>query len=177
MTNSARQIAKAPAKDRDLTPARILMGMRPETIEHLLAVYFTHVHVSLIASAADNKNVWPVVFKPSFHPSLCPPVLLLAILSISSCVAPTSAAHEFSPDALFRAAEDALHRCRMESRIEIVQALVLLSLRQTGNGEKGSAFLYAGRASSMALDLGLNLAGPPALRETVRVIPTSSLTL
>jgi hypothetical protein len=58
-------------------------------------------------------------------------------------------------------AESALHRCRMECRVDIIQSLILLSLRQTGCGDKHSAFTYAGRACCMALNLGLNLAPPP----------------
>ena len=61
-------------------------------------------------------------------------------------------------DKLFAMAERSLHHCKQESRVDMVQAMILLSLRQTGCGDKGSAFLYAGRACTMALNLGLNLA-------------------
>lgn len=59
---------------------------------------------------------------------------------------------------LFHMAERALHHCRMENRIDIIQSLILLSLRQTGCGDKNLAFTYAGRACCMALSMGLNLA-------------------
>lgn len=83
------------------------------------------------------------------------------MLAIAACVAPVSEAQEQSgidKDILFQMAESALHRCRMECRVDIIQSLILLSLRQTGCGDKHSAFTYAGRACCMALNLGLNLA-------------------
>ena len=46
----------------------------------------------------------------------------------------------------------------MENRIDVVQALILLSLTQTGCGDKGAAFIYASRAVGMILNMGLNLA-------------------
>jgi len=55
-------------------------------------------------------------------------------------------------------AESALHRSRAENRIDVVQALILLSLTQTGCGDKGAAFIYASRAVGMSLNMGLNLA-------------------
>jgi hypothetical protein len=64
-----------------------------------------------------------------------------------------------SADALFNRAMSEVQRYAGESRIELVQALVLLSLRQTGNGMKSSAWMLSGQASAMAIDLGLHNAG------------------
>jgi hypothetical protein len=55
-------------------------------------------------------------------------------------------------------AESELHRSGTENRIDVVQALILLSLTQTGCGDKGAAFIYASRAVGMILNMGLNLA-------------------
>ncbi|WRT64920.1 uncharacterized protein IL334_001860 [Kwoniella shivajii] len=51
-----------------------------------------------------------------------------------------------------------LYESRNECRIDLIQCLLLLSLRQTGCGDKQSASMYAGRACCMALNMGLNLA-------------------
>lgn len=84
------------------------------------------------------------------------------MLAIAACVAPVKDDHDAEADKLFGMAERALHHCRMESRIDLIQALILLSLRQTGCGDKHMAFMYAGRACCMALNLGLNLASAQA---------------
>ncbi|RSH91638.1 hypothetical protein EHS25_009007 [Saitozyma podzolica] len=126
---------------------RPLLGLPPTMVDELLAVYFTHVH-----------NVWPLIYKPLFNPHVTSAPLLLSMLAIAACVAPSATKDGFDGHKLFRMAESSLHHCRMESRVDIVQAMILMSLRQTGNGDKGSAFLYAGRACTMVLNLGLNLA-------------------
>lgn len=105
--------------------------------------------------------MWPLIYKPMFHPHTTSQPLLLAMLAIAACVAPPPEAQEalgIDKDKLFQMAESALHRCRIECRVDIIQSLILLSLRQTGCGDKHSAFTYAGRACCMALNLGLNLA-------------------
>lgn len=79
------------------------------------------------------------------------------MLAISACLCSPST-DGIDGDKLYAMAESALHHCRNESRIDIIQALMILSLRQTGVGDKRSAFTYAGRAATMALNLGLHLA-------------------
>lgn len=91
------------------------------------------------------------------------PPLLLSILAIAACLANPRGKDGYDADKLFAMAETALHHCRNESRIDILQALMVLSLRQTGCGDKRSAFAYAGRASCMALNLGLHAAPTTAL--------------
>ncbi|BEI91542.1 uncharacterized protein CcaverHIS019_0403620 [Cutaneotrichosporon cavernicola] len=124
-----------------------LLGLPPALVDELLAVYFTHVH-----------NVWPLIYKPMFNPHATSAPLLLAMLSIAACVTLPSGKDGLDSDKLFAMAESALHHDRTESRIDILQALMVLSLRQTGCGNKRSAFAYGGRASIMALNLGLHLA-------------------
>jgi hypothetical protein len=80
------------------------------------------------------------------------------MLAIAACLANPSGKDGYDADKLFAMAETALHHCRNESRIDIIQALMVLSLRQTGCGDKRSAFAYAGRSSCMALNLGLHTA-------------------
>ena len=81
------------------------------------------------------------------------------MLAISACVSSPSAASGYDARKLYQMAESALHRSRAENRIDVVQALILLSLTQTGCGDKGAAFIYASRAVGMILNMGLNLAG------------------
>jgi len=80
------------------------------------------------------------------------------MLAISACVSPPSTASGYDARKLFRMAESALRRSGAENRIDVVQALILLSLTQTGCGDKGAAFIYASRAVGMILNMGLNLA-------------------
>jgi hypothetical protein len=98
------------------------------------------------------------------------------MLAISACVSPPSTASGLDARKLYRMAESALHRSRAENRIDVVQALILLSLTQTGCGDKGAAFIYASRAVGMSLNMGLNLArkddpmsvGPHTMNKLVR---------
>lgn len=92
-----------------------------------------------------------------FNPHTASAPLLLSMLAISACLCPPNT-DGIDGDKLYAMAESALHHCRNESRIDIIQALIILSLRQTGVGDKRSAFTYAGRAATMALNLGLHLA-------------------
>jgi hypothetical protein len=80
------------------------------------------------------------------------------MMSVAICVAPHLARNGLDSQSLFKLAEHALHRRRSESRIDVIQSLVLLSLRQTGCGDKLSAAVYCGRACSMVYALGLHLA-------------------
>ncbi|KAL7418775.1 hypothetical protein Q5752_006458 [Cryptotrichosporon argae] len=137
----------SPAPKRRV-PRAPFLGLPPALVDQLLAVYFTHVH-----------NVWPLIYKPLFSPHTVSSPLLLSMLAIAVCVSsPLPTDGGVDGDALFRMAESSLHHCRQENRVDLIQALILLSLRQTGCGDKNSAFAYAGRACCMALNLGLNLA-------------------
>lgn len=104
-----------------------------------------------------RQNVWPILYKPLFHPTQTHPVLLSAMLATASVVAvQSSAAPAIDAEALFLQAKDLLQRHRDESRMYVVQALFLLALAQTGRGNKGSAYIYAGQACAMALEMGLH---------------------
>lgn len=97
-----------------------------------------------------------------YHPRVLP-VLLWAILALAACISPAGSAstqrEEMTADELFAQAQLETQRYSGESRIELIQALVLLSLRQTGNGMKSSAWNLSGQACTMAIDLGLHNAG------------------
>lgn len=98
-----------------------------------------------------------------FHHPRTLPALMWSILALAACISPAPSAatppEEMSADALFDQAVLETQRYLGESRIELVQALVLLSLRQTGNGMKSSAWIFSGQACAMAIDLGLHNAG------------------
>lgn len=109
-----------------------------------------------------------------FHHARALPALLWAMLALAACISPSATsppappsssssaappAGELSADGLFAQALSEIQRFAGESRIELVQALVLLSLRQTGNGMKSSAWNLCGQACTMAIDLGLHNAG------------------
>jgi hypothetical protein len=98
-----------------------------------------------------------------FHHPRALPALMWSILALAACISPaptaSTPAEEMTADALFDQALLETQRYLGESRIELVQALVLLSLRQTGCGMKSSAWLHCGQACAMAIDLGLHNAG------------------
>ncbi|KIR26992.1 hypothetical protein I309_04159 [Cryptococcus deuterogattii LA55] len=121
-------------------------GIPTNMVDQLLAVYFTHVH-----------NVWPLICKPVFNPHHTSAHLLLSMLAVAICVAPEAAVGPFNSETLFVMAERALLQRRMELRVDIIQSFVLMSLRQTGCGDKMSAAIYANRASTMAFTMGLHL--------------------
>lgn len=79
------------------------------------------------------------------------------MLAVAICVAPEAAVGPFNSETLFVMAERALLQRRMELRVDIIQSFVLMSLRQTGCGDKMSAAIYANRASTMAFTMGLHL--------------------
>ncbi|ORY21002.1 fungal-specific transcription factor domain-domain-containing protein [Naematelia encephala] len=149
---------QAPETQARLRRGESLFGIPTAMVDQLLAVYFTHVH-----------NVWPLVHKPFFDPHKTPSHLLFSMLAVASCVAPSLTHEGFDSVVLFAMAERALHHRHMQSGLDIIQSLILLSLRQTGCGDKRSAALYAGRACIMALTMGLNLALSFQAGETTRV--------
>ncbi|KAK4688185.1 hypothetical protein P7C73_g1927, partial [Tremellales sp. Uapishka_1] len=79
------------------------------------------------------------------------------MLAIAACVNPAGTQGDLNAEKLFIMAERSLHHRRMETKVDIIQSLILLSLRQTGCGDKQSAAVYAGRACSMVLIMGLHL--------------------
>lgn len=77
----------------------------------------------------------------------------------ASAQSPHGPAVRYDAEKLSLMAERSLREAleREEIRIDLIQALVIMSLRQTGNGHKESAFMYGGRACLGVLSLGLNL--------------------
>lgn len=153
-----------------------------QTQDRLLAIYWTHIHVSLsrsekpyLGTRADRsgKNVWPLLYKPEFYPSTVHRPLLLAMLAAASAIPTPGKTILNAPQAeqLFTQAQDAvLRRARSpgardqfdeiapaaKSSLQTVQCLILFSLRQTSGGNKSSAYLWFCHAAAMALELGLH---------------------
>lgn len=78
------------------------------------------------------------------------------MLCVAACVVPIADRTKYSSEALFQAAEQSVRNCWAEPSIQLVQSILLLSLRQTGCGDKQSAFCFAAQACTLALSLGLN---------------------
>jgi hypothetical protein len=78
------------------------------------------------------------------------------MLATASVVAVPNPPRSINTEMLFNHARQLLQRHRDESRMYVVQALFLLAIRQTGKGNKSSAYLYAGQACAMALEMGLH---------------------
>ena len=126
----------------------------------------TLVNISMVIAWLIIQNVWPLIYKSSFSPHTASPLLLLSMLSISACISAPSPGYGHDANKLFGMAESALYQ-RRDNGIDIIQSLILLSMRQTGCGDKGSAFIYAGRACAMVLNSGLNLARKDADPDSV----------
>jgi len=78
------------------------------------------------------------------------------MLCVAACVVPTSERDRYDSEVLFEAAKQGVRDCWAQPQIETVQSILLLSLRQTGCGDKQSAFGFAAQACTLALSLGLN---------------------
>jgi hypothetical protein len=78
------------------------------------------------------------------------------MLCVAACVVPTSERDHYDSEVLFESANQSVRDCRAQPQIETVQSILLLSLRQTGCGDKQSAFGFAAQACTLALSLGLN---------------------
>jgi hypothetical protein len=78
------------------------------------------------------------------------------MLCVAACVVPRLERDRYDSEVLFRAAEQSVRDCWAQPQIETVQSILLLSLRQTGCGDKQSAFGFAAQACTLALSLGLN---------------------
>ncbi|CDZ98334.1 Zn(2)-C6 fungal-type DNA-binding domain [Phaffia rhodozyma] len=114
--------------------------------DQLLSLYFTHIH-----------NVWPLIYKPSFHPATSPPLLLLAMLAAASVI-PTASQPVLTPveaDLLFEEAQSTLSESSV-SHIHSVQALLLFTHRQISRGMNTEAYGLSCQAIGMALELGLH---------------------
>ncbi|KAF9318276.1 hypothetical protein BG003_011586 [Podila horticola] len=128
-----------------------------EVVDHLLAVYFRHIHPVL------PMLHYPTLSDQIRRQELPPSHLLFAILGLAS---------RFSENNTFRVPQPGYDRppCTLfyekakylfkeeydNSQIGTVQALLLMAVQQMGFCESQRAWLYVGMAIRMAQDLGLN---------------------
>jgi hypothetical protein len=82
------------------------------------------------------------------------------MLCVAACIVPISERDRYDSEVLFETAKQSVRDCWAQPQIETVQSILLLSLRQTGCGDKQSAFGFAAQACTLALSLGLNNALP-----------------
>jgi hypothetical protein len=127
-----------------------------EISDHLLELFFTHVHPLL-----------PFIYKPRFFDQLkdknhLPHLLLNAIYSFAALFSdridirsipedPTTAG-----DIYFDRAKALLDNDYDKARVSTIQALLALSLREYGVGRVTRAWLWSGMAARMAQDLGMH---------------------
>lgn len=78
------------------------------------------------------------------------------MLCVAACLVPALERDRYDSEVLYRAAEQSVRDCWAQPQVETVQSILLLSLRQTGCGDKQSAFGFAAQACTLALSLGLN---------------------
>ncbi|CAG8551083.1 5403_t:CDS:2 [Diversispora eburnea] len=127
-----------------------------ELSDHLLEIYFTHVHPLL-----------PVIYKPRFFDQLkdkdhLPHLLLNAIYSFSARFSDRPEVRKYSNDpntagdVFFDRAKALLDNDYDKARVTTIQALVILSLREYGKSNVTRAWLYAGMASRMSQELGMH---------------------
>ncbi|KAG0032145.1 hypothetical protein BGZ81_011556 [Podila clonocystis] len=145
-----------------------------EVMDHLLTVYFRHIHPVL------PMLHYPTLSDQIRRQELPPSHLLFAILGLAS---------RFSENTTFRVPQPGYDRppCTLfyekakylfkeeydNSQIGTVQALLLMAVQQMGFCESQRAWLYVGMAIRMAQDLGLNKDLPE--HEQVRNRLTSEL--
>ncbi|CAG8548036.1 8887_t:CDS:2 [Ambispora gerdemannii] len=127
-----------------------------EIFDHLLEIYFTHVH-----------PIMPIIYKPSFFNRLrnrepCPHLLLNSMLALASRYSDNAEIQKYpdKPESVgsvfFERAKALLDFEYDHPRVSTVQALILLALREYGSGKVSRAWMYAGMSTRMAQDLGLH---------------------
>lgn len=102
------------------------------------------------------QNLWPIVYKPHFSIASTPVPLLRAMLCVAASVISEADQDRYDTDKLFQMAEQSVKNCWAQPQLEVVQSILLLSLRQTACGDKQSAFGFTAQACTLALSLGLN---------------------
>ncbi|CAG8537243.1 13309_t:CDS:2, partial [Ambispora leptoticha] len=127
-----------------------------EIFDHLLEIYFTHVH-----------PIMPIIYKPSFFNRLrdkdtFPHLLLNSMLALASRYSDNAEIQKYpdKPESVgsvfFERAKALLDFEYDHPRVSTVQALILLALREYGSGKVSRAWMYAGMSTRMAQDLGLH---------------------
>ncbi|CAG8560197.1 7561_t:CDS:2 [Cetraspora pellucida] len=127
-----------------------------EISEHLLEIYFTHIHPLL-----------PIIYKPIFFNRLKdqdnPPLLLL------NAIYALAARHSDRPelrknlqdsqtagDEFFDRAKALLDNDYDKSHITTIQALIIMALRDVRTDNTTRSWIYIGMAARMAQDLGIH---------------------
>ncbi|KAF9302169.1 hypothetical protein BGZ74_005716 [Mortierella antarctica] len=128
-----------------------------EVIDHLLAVYFRHIHPVL------PMLHYPTLSDQIRRQELPPSHLLFAILGLASRFSENTTfrvpqpGYDLPPCTLFYEKAKYLFKEEYDnSQIGTVQALLLMAVQQMGFCESQRAWLYVGMAIRMAQDLGLN---------------------
>lgn len=115
-----------------------------------------------------------------FEVSKAPESLLLAMLCVAACVYNSQPHDEYHAQRLFEMAEVAIQHAQSRPSIELAQAMLLMSIRQTGNGHKASAYSFASRATAVVLTLGLDsspaapVVGPTFVRQLIQSLTRCS---
>ncbi|RIA97460.1 fungal-specific transcription factor domain-containing protein [Glomus cerebriforme] len=127
-----------------------------EISDHLLELFFTHVHPIL-----------PFIYKPRFFDQLkdkdhLPHLLLNSIYSFAALfsdrldIRRIPEDHTTAGDIYFDRAKALLDNDYDKARVSTIQALLVLSLREYGVGRVTRAWLWSGMAARMAQDLGMH---------------------
>ncbi|UZO29776.1 uncharacterized protein OCT59_023235 [Rhizophagus irregularis] len=127
-----------------------------EISDHLLELFFTHVHPIL-----------PFIYKPRFFDQLkdknhLPHLLLNAIYSFAALFSDRIDIRRIpedrttAGDIYFDRAKALLDNDYDKARVSTIQALLALSLREYGVGRVTRAWLWSGMAARMAQDLGMH---------------------
>jgi hypothetical protein len=127
-----------------------------EISDHLLELFFTHVHPIL-----------PFIYKPTFFDQLkdkdhLPHLLLNAIYSFAALfsdrldIRTNPEDYTTAGEIYFDRAKALLDNDYDKARVSTIQALVVLSLREYGVGKVTRAWLWSGMAARMAQDLGMH---------------------
>ncbi|CAG8566488.1 3410_t:CDS:2 [Funneliformis mosseae] len=147
----------ASAQNFDLLKRPELTELPSQDIsDHLLELYFTHVHPLL-----------PFVYKPRFFDQLkdkdhLPHLLLNAIYSFAALfsdrldIRRDPEDHTTAGEIYFDRAKSLLDNDYDKARVSTIQALLILSLREYGVGKVTRAWLWSGMAARMAQDLGMH---------------------
>lgn len=125
----------------------------PERAQQLFAIYFNCVHI-----------IWPILHKSTLHIQNgsvnSSKALMRSILAIAACLEDThSEEHDREANDLFLAAENALFETRLKPSVENTQTMIILAIRESGCGNKSSAWMYCGMACTMLIDMGLHCLG------------------
>ncbi|CAG8528580.1 13543_t:CDS:2 [Acaulospora morrowiae] len=147
----------ASTQNFDLLKRSELMELPSQEIsDHLLEIYFTHIHPIL-----------PVLYRPRFFDQLkdkehLPHLLLNSIYSFAARFSNKPELRKYpddpesAGDIFFDRAKALLDNDYDNARVTTIQALVVLSMREYGAARVTRGWLYAGMASRMAQDLGMH---------------------